>query len=211
MRAALLVTSLVVGSVLVPAASAAPACRHLLTDPRGDASYANSGDALRAVEDGRSIDLLTVDLSSDRKALLVDVRVAGRPLETGSDVVDHMWSVSFSTETDRFQVRAKSSSALAGPVFTLYEEYGEPPDDYQEPSVSVGRAIDYPVTGSVDEAKGVVRVVVPLGAFESYAGLGRSIGKVRVITWTGQLSANWISGDFGTSTSSYRVGARACS
>lgn len=219
MRRLALLAALLIGAVVVPTAGAAPACKNLLVDPRGDADHLGAGAPARAVEDGEIVDLLSADLASDRKALTVVMRVKGKNPEGGTAFLDHAWGLSFSTATERFQAFAQQSRT-GGDLFTLYRIIAgdDVPEDEEGPSASAGQGVDTVVTGSIDEVKGLIRMRVPIGAFDDYAGLGTKLTRVRVITWSGNGVyapggggvGSYGSTDFGSTKASYAVGARGC-
>lgn len=211
-RLALLATTAVV-AFTVPSADAAP-CRPLLTDPRGDSSYADTGDALRSVEDGRLTDLLSVDLGSDRKELTARIQTVGRDPEGGTSTLDHLWHVDFSTATERFSLSAQSNR-LTEQRFTLYRIVAgdDVPEDEERPSASAGVGVDTVVSGTIDEVAGRIVMRVPVSAFTEFGGLGRQLTTLRAGAYSG-LSANvvgeYTSTDFGSTRSRFRVGTRGC-
>lgn len=219
MRRLVLIATVLVGAVLVPTAGAAPSCKNLLTDPVGDADHLGTGDPGRKLEDGQVADLLTADLASDRRSLTVVMRVKGKNLEGGTDFLDHAWSLSFSTASERYDAVAQSTR-VGGERFTLYRVIAgdDVPEDEEGPSASAGQGVDTVVTGTIDEVKGVIRMQVPVTAFDEFGGLGSKLTRVRVITWSGNGvyapggsgAGTYGSTDFGSTRTSYAVGARAC-
>lgn len=213
--AVLLTGGLVAASaaVVAPSAAAAP-CRPLLSDPRGDSSYADTGDALRAVEDGRLTDLLTVDLGSDRKELVVRIRTVGSNPEGGTSTLDHLWNVDFSTATERFSLAAESNR-LTGARFALYRIVagGDVAEDEEGPESSAGFGVDTVVTGTVDEVAGRIVMRVPVSAFTEFGGLGKELTTLRAGAYSG-LSADvvgeYTSTDFASTRSRFRVGTPGC-
>lgn len=207
------------GGALLPVAGAAPACKHLLVDPAGDADHLGAGDAGRVVEDGRVADLLSADLASDRTALGVVMRVKGRNPEGGTSFLDHAWVLSFSTATERFQVVAEQTR-FGGARFALYRVVAgdDVPEDEERPSASASEGVDTVVTGSIDEVRGLVRMKVPVSAFAELGGLGARLTRVRVITWSGNGvhdaagngAGTYGSTDFGSTRTAYSVGAKGC-
>lgn len=211
-RLALLIAT-TLSAVTVPAASAAR-CTPLMTDPEGDSSYADTGDALRALEDGRLTDLLTVDLGSDRKELVARIRTVGRNPEGGTDTLDHLWHVDFSTATERFSLSAESNRST-GARFTLYRIVAgdDVPEDQEGAGASAGVGVDTVVTGTVDEVAGRIVMRVPVSAFAEFGGLGKELRTLRASAYSG-LSANvvgeYTSTDFASTRSRFRVGTRGC-
>ncbi|HVE74708.1 MAG TPA: hypothetical protein VNA30_06445 [Mycobacteriales bacterium] len=219
LMATFVITALI-GVVVVPAAQAAPACKNLLVDPAGDADHLNTGEPGRMVEDGRVVDLLSADLASDRKQLTVVMRTKGKRSEGGTDYLDHSWTLSFSTASERFHAAAYQTK-VGGAHFNLWRVIAgdDVPEDEGGPSGSVGEGVDTVVTGTIDEAKGLIRMQVPLDAFAEFGGLGAKLTRIRVITWSGNgaydkqagnIAGSYGSTDFGRTDTSYRVGARGC-
>lgn len=206
-----LVVSLAVlgATALVPTAGAATACKNLLVDPAGD-------NSLPASATGASADLLSADLGSDRTALMATVRVTADNGEGARRLTDGGWQVAFSTARERFTVKAERTRT--GDTFTLYRKTSgeDAPQDGGGASTSV--VVPSATTGSIDELKGVVRMRVPLSAFAPFGGLGSSLTTVRAIAWSGGGAhpmgergvAVYAGGDPGSTSSSYRVGARGC-
>lgn len=199
--------------VVVPSAGAAP-CRPLLSDPQGDSSYADTGDALRAVEDGRLTDLLTVDLGSDRKELVVRIRTAGSNPEGGTSALDHLWHVDFSTASERFTLSA-ASNRIDGTVFHLYRIVAgdDMPEDEERSGASAGVGVDTTVTGTVDEVAGRIDMRVPVSAFTEFGGLGQELTTLRASAYSGLSAAvvgEYTSTDVGSTRNRFRVGTRGC-
>ena len=203
-----------VGVAVVSPPAGAATCRPLLTDPEGDSSYANTEDALRAVEDGRLTDLLAVDLGSDRRELVVRIRTVGSNPEGGTSTLDHLWNVDFSTATERFSLSAQSNR-LTGARFSLYRIVagGEVAEDEEGPGSSAGVGVDTVVTGTVDEVAGRIVMRVPVSAFTEFGGLGKELTTLRASAYSG-LSADVVgeysSTDVASTRSRFRVGTRGC-
>lgn len=216
MKRATALVALVASVILSPTAGAGSACRHLLVDPAGDATFYDSGDPSRPVDDGRLLDLLSADLVSDRSALTIVMRVTPANPEGGTDYLDHEWQLSFSTASARFRAYAVRSRTGGVDQFGIARVDGD--GSANEEPVSGAQGIADPVTGSVDVRKGIIRIRVPLSAFDAAGGLGRRLDQVRTLTGSGVAAylpgtggnAVFFGSDLGRSSSAYVPGAKAC-
>jgi hypothetical protein len=162
-----LVPLIVVGGLLTPVASAAPApvC-NTITDPKGDTFAIRTQDAQGAYgpqED--ALDIVSADLASDGKVVTAAVRLVSlsRAISTSpqgftvgldfiigssSDVV-RLQAVLVNGDSDRFEVSAKADDAVPN-----------------TPSTFVAA-----VTGVVDEKKGEIRITAPADVLAPYGAL----------------------------------------
>ena len=146
-------------ALLVPvtAGHAAPACRHAQVDPRDDVTAGHPDQT--SLE--RSVDITAVDVGTDAKSLVAIVRVVDIDPEEAKSV-PRTWVVHLGVGATRYELSAEGDVSSA--TYELRRIDGDDgtttPGAGQYATTRLAK-----VTGSVDAAANLVRIVVPRALF----------------------------------------------
>lgn len=146
---------LLTGLLVAPGADAAPACG-LLTDRRGDVEIGY----VTPHRDDR-VDLVAADLGNDARSLTAVIRVAG--LDATAAHPGLHWHLEFDLRGTEYHVTAERLPD--GDRFSLQRLLVVNPGDANVVNVTELQRVAS-ATGSIDVARGEIRVTVPLTAFE---------------------------------------------
>ena len=160
-----LVTGLVAAG---PSAGAAPACG-LLTDQRGDVQVGY----VTPHQDDR-VDLVSADLGNDARSLTAVIRVAA--LDSAVAQPGLHWHLEFDVRGTEYHVTAQRFAD--GDRFSLHRLLVVNPAEANVVNVTDLERVAT-VTGSIDAARGVIRVTVPLTAFEPAVRKGHALTDVQ--------------------------------
>ncbi|MDT7545414.1 MAG: hypothetical protein QOE99_1524 [Actinomycetota bacterium] len=208
-RAVVLVCAALSAAAFVPSAgAAAPACRHLISDPRGDVDSLGSPPL---VDDQSLVDLVYVDLKTDKRNVTASFAVVDIDPETTTSPLRHSFVVYFGSQGKRYALQA--SREVDGDIYTAWvvtagQDYSDSPGGYAWAMSGLGA-----VTGSFDGARNVVRVVAPLELFAATGGLKGLLSEVHAMSWTGAGAAGAAaegSDDMTDRVRGYRMGATSC-
>ena len=201
----LLAAVLLGGTLLAPTGTAAPACKHLITDPAGDVDPLGSPPV---VDDQEFVDVLAVDLKTDRKTVTAAFTVVDINPEQAS-LLQHNFSVYFGSMGQRYSMLAVDKPD--GDEFSVWAVDGQDYSDAGATAWSEHRL--GVVTGSFDALRNVVTVTAPLSLFRETGGLKGALTEVHAISWTGAgaLDAS-VSGsdDFTDRVPGYTMGKPSC-
>lgn len=201
----LLAAAALASAVFTAPAHAAPACKHLITDVAGDVDPLGSPPVL---DDQKLVDILAVDLKTDRKVLTVAVSVVDIDPEQAS-LLQHNFTVYFGSAGKRYGVHAVRGPD--GDQFSIWVVDGQ---DYSDGGAwAWTEHLLGEVTGSFDALRNVVTVIAPLSLFRETGGLKGRLDQVHAISWTGagtmEVSASG-SDDFTDRVPGYTMGKPSC-
>ena len=201
-RAWLLAPAVLAAALVAPSARAG--CPHLVADPRGDV-HQTVASPDPAVEDVRENDLLSVDLTDTPRTITATFHVAALG---GQTVEAHLYELGFSTETDRWYLRAQHG--LRGEDYELVHLVGS--RDAPEDTGAGGGALAVTVTGTYRPGTATLTVTAPRSEFgESLRG---PLQLIRANVWHGvEPPAGGVyleAADRGRTDRTYRLGRTRC-